>query len=101
MSISILGYIRERGPLADDAPSGSERMGAQRRSHWNKDGFFLAPGLSPKTYLDDPEFSDAGRDARFIKGRWLGIAILAAAALCAVCLGFVSVWAALALTIVS
>lgn len=51
------------------------------------------------TYLDDLEFSEVGRDPRFIKGRWLAIAFLAAAALCAVGLGFVSVWAALALTI--
>jgi len=59
-----------------------------------------APVLLHKANLDDLEFSDIGRDPRFMNGRWLGLAIMIAAALCAVYIGFVCVWAALALAVV-
>ena len=100
MSTSLLTSIRDRNPPKDRASSRSEKIGAQFRPDQGKNGLSPAPGWPPKAYPDDLEFSDVGRDPRFIKGRWLGIAILAAVALGAVCLGFVSVWAALALAIV-
>jgi hypothetical protein len=60
----------------------------------------LAPVSPHKANLDDLEFSDMGRDARFVNGRGLGLAIIVAAVLCAVYMGFFSVFAALALAIV-
>lgn len=99
MSTSMLTYLRERSPHKDRVSSRSEKTGAQSRSEQTKNGVFLAPNWPPRAYLDDLEFSDVGRDPRFIKGRWLGIAILVGVALCAVCFGFVSIWAALALAI--
>jgi hypothetical protein len=63
-------------------------------------GCFIAPILPAKAIPDDLEFSDMGRDPRFMNGRWLGIAILISVALCAVYAGIISVWAAVALAVV-
>jgi hypothetical protein len=77
----------ERRPPSDQAQSRSEKIGTSSR-----------PDRS-KPYQCDLEFGDIRRDPRFLNGRWLGIAMLIAVALCTVYIGFISVWAALALAV--
>jgi hypothetical protein len=98
---SIDACVRERSLPKDRASSVIEKREAQSSSHRSGTSYFISPARSSKTDLEDLEFSDVGRDPRFTNGRWLGLAILIAVAFCAVYLGFVSVWAALALTILS
>jgi hypothetical protein len=100
MRTSIDACIIECSLPTDRAPSVIEISRAHRGSVRSNDSLVLAPVSPQKMDLEDLEFSDIGRDPRFMNGRWLGLAIVIAAALCAFYIGVVSVWAALALAVV-
>jgi hypothetical protein len=100
MSISTDARIRECTAPTDRAPPAIETLDAHRSSAQSNNSFFLVPVSPPKANPIDLEFSDIGRDPRFMNGRWLGLAIIIAAALGAGYMGFFSVFAALALAVV-
>ena len=100
MRTSIDARIREYSLPTDRAPPVIEAFEAHNSSARGNNRILLAPVSPHKASLDDLEFSDMGRDAGFMNGRGLGLAIIVAAALCAVYIGFFSVLAALALAVV-
>jgi hypothetical protein len=100
MSASIDPRIRGYGLSTDRTLSVIETFEAHSSFAQGNNSPFLAPVSPHKANPDDLESSEIGRDPRFMNGRWLGLAILIAAALCVVYIGFFSIWAALALAVV-
>ena len=100
MRTSIDAFIIECSLPADRAPSIVETFETRHSPVRSSSSLFIAPVSPRKADMDDLEFSDIGRDPKFMNGRWLGLAIVSAAALCAFYVGVFSVWAALALAVV-